>query len=189
MQIPHLDFLRTLTSDEFPGWGAKLVESLQSVSRGVTNIEQQGNFNSQGTPKAPPQINGVTISSQNGFAHVAIQDANEIYRGVNYHLEHDSSPNFTNPIPVDMGNSRHTTIAIGNQTRYFRVASSYGISGPSKWVYHGSDVQPIAVEGGGSNEGPAFLPSQGSGTGEPGQGFQGPGTIPFRTATGAPPTR
>lgn len=189
MDIPHLAFLRTLTSPEFPGWGAKLVESLQAVQQGATNMEQQGNLNAGGQPVAPHAPNGVAISAQNGYVHVAIQDHNPIYRGIRYHLEHDSSPQFTNPIPEDLGTARHFTHYIGNQTRYYRVAASYTSSGPSGWLYHGSVAKPTAVAGGGANSGPAFLASQGSGTGAAGQGLQGPGQIPFRTATGAPPTR
>src|SRR6185369_9493 len=43
--------------------------------------------------------------------------------------------------------------------------------------------------GGGAIGGPDFLPSEGSGTGTPGQGISGPGPVPFRSDTGEPPIR
>lgn len=189
MEIPHLQYLKSLTIPEFPGFGARLYEALQAVQQQSTNHEQQTNSNPTGQPISPPTPQGVNVSAQNGYVHLAIQDSNEIYRGIQYHVEHDSNPQFTNPIPVSLGTARHTTIAIGNQTRYFRVASSYGSSPPSSWVYHGTAAQPSAVAGGGVNGGPLFLASQSSGTGTPGQGLQGPGTIPYRTASGAAPAR
>jgi hypothetical protein len=90
---------------------------------------------------------------------------------------------------VPMHDSRNISIPVGNQARYVRVFSSYSESAPSAPVYHGGAASPKAVNGGGSGPGPAFLPSQGSGTGAAGQGLSGPGPVPFRSATGAPPTR
>lgn len=192
----HLAFFRRIDPKNLPGdFGARFADFITDLQQGTSNTEQQTNANPKGQPKAPPAPNGVQITAQNGYVHVAIQHTSNIFRGINYHLEHDSSPAFTNPIPEDLGTSRHFTHFIGNQTRYYRVAASYGLSGPSGWVYVGSQAQPTAVSGGGSNSGPAFLRSQGSGTGlgsngtQAAQGLQGPGSLPFRSATGAPPVR
>ena len=94
----------------------------------------------------------------------------------------------SNAQTVPMGTARNITIPVGNQTRYVRVYSSYGSSPPSSPLYHGG-AQPIAVNGGGTDSGPQFLPSEGTGTGPARVGLQGPGQTPFRSKTGAPPVR
>lgn len=186
----HITYFRSVDLENPPkDFGARMAELLHAIQTGTTNTEQQGNLNPQGQPQAPPPVDAVKVTGQNGYLHVAIQHNAEIFRGVQYHLEHDSDPNFTNPIPVSLGTARHTTIAVGNQTRHVRVTASYPSSPPGAWVYHGTSAAPIGVNGGGANTGPAFLPSQGSGTGTAGQGLSGPGPIPFRSATGVPPVR
>ena len=74
-------------------------------------------------------------------------------------------------------------------TRYFRAYSAYASSAAGPPVYFGGVGAPLPVAGGGPVGGPAFLPSQGSGTGAPGEGLSGPGPVPFRSTTGAPPVR
>ena len=81
---------------------------------------------------------------------------------------------------------RNVTIPAGGK-RYVRAYASYAASHPGEPVYHGSSVEPIPVDAG--DGGPAFLPSQGSGTGFAGQGLQGPGREPFRPVDGKPPGR
>lgn len=188
MQIPNLPFLKT-ASPSHPDYGVKLVEALQAVAKQASNTEQQGNLNPSGQPIAPPPINGVKVTGRNGHFNIAIQDGNSnLYRDVHYWAEHSESPNFTNPVVIHMGQSRNYNEFLGNTTRYWRAYSSYSSSPPSSPAYHGSAAQPLPVTGGGSVGGPAFQDSQGSGTGQPGQGLQGPGVIPFR-GTGLPPVR
>lgn len=190
MNVRHLDYLRSLDPKNLPGdFGAKLVEALVSIQTQATNLEQQTNGNPKGQPNHPPQINGLNVQAQNGHFQISIVDNNPIYRDVHYYLEHADNPNFTNPHVIHLGHTRNHNLFLGSVTRYFRAYSSYASSAPGAPVYHGTQTQPAAVSGGGSVGGPSFLTSQGSGTGRAGQGLQGPGTIPFRTATGAPPTR
>ena len=167
----------------------KLYEALSDIIQHHDTLTQQMNANGVGNPAPPPTPNGVQVTGQNGYLHVAVTDQNPIYRGIRYFAEHADNPHFTNPHVVPMGDSRNVTIPVGNQTRYVRVYSSYISSQPSEPVYHGTQVQPTPVNGGGAHSGPNFLPSQGSGTGDAGVGLQGPGKTPFRSTDGVPPVR
>lgn len=184
MKIPYLDYLKTI-----PDFGPKLVEALQSISRGSSNTEQQGNLNPAGQPAAPPSVNSVTVTGQNGHFDVKIVDNSQIYRGVKYFVDHADNPQFTNARTEALGPSRNGSFFLGNATRYWRAYSAYESSPPSKPVYHGSSVQPIAVFGGGNIGPPAFQSSEGSGTGPSMVTGEGPGKIPFRSTTGVPPSR
>lgn len=189
MKIPNLAYLRTVSSPQFPDLGSKLFEALQAIAQQASNVEQQVNGNPAGLPQAPPSPNGVKVSGQNGHFSVAITDTNQIYRGIQYFIAHADNPNFTNPVIVPLGASRNAHLFLGNVSRYFMAYSSYGSSSPSEPVFHGGEGRPSVVNGGGSIGGPAFLPSQGSGTGDPGVGLSGPGPVPFRSVTGIPPVR
>lgn len=171
------------------GENPRLYEIISAMTQQHSNLAQQVNGNSTGQPLPPPTVNNLTVTAQNGHFSAAIQDNGSIFRGVNYFLEHSDSPNFTNPQTIHLGDTRNHTVFLGNVTRYFRAYSSYASSAPSSPVYHGSATRPLAVTGGGLIGGPSFSASQGSGTGSPGQGLQGPGRIPFRSTTGVPPTR
>jgi hypothetical protein len=189
MSIRNLDYLRSLSSKEFPDLGAKLYEALADLDQQHSTLAQQVNGNSTGQPIAPPPIAGLTVTGQNGHFQIGITDTAPIYRGINYTVEHADNPHFINPHYIDMGHSRNHDLFLGNVTRYFRAYSSYGSSPPGPPLYHGTAASPKPVQGGGTVGGPSFLPSQGSGTGAAGEGLQGPGTIPFRSSTGAPPVR
>lgn len=188
-QVRNLAYLRSLSSKEFPELGAKLYEALTDIVGRQSNLEQQVNGNAQGQPAAPPAINALKVTAQNGHFSAAITDNGNVFRGIQYYIEHADNPQFTNPTVVHLGDSRNWDKFLGNTTRYFRAYSSYASSPPSAAAYHGGAAAPQAVAGGGSVGGPAFQASQGSGTGAPGQGLQGPGQAPFRSATGVPPVR
>lgn len=189
MNIPNLDYIRGLRSPDFPDLGAKLHEALTSIAGQVTNIQSQTNANPTGQPTPPPPINGLKVTGQNGHFNIAIHDNNEIYRGVQYYAEYDTSPHFTNPQTIHLGDSRNHNVFLGNGTYHWRAYSSYASSPPSAAVYHGSGAAPTPVVGGGDVGSPAIQASQGTGTGTPGQGLTGPGIAPFRSATGVPPVR
>ena len=184
MNIRNLPYLRSL-----PEFGAKLYEALSDLDRNSDTIAQQTNASPGQKPYAPPSVTGLNVVAQNGSFHAQITDNNDIYRGINYHLEFDTDPGFSNPHPVDMGSSREHTMFLGNGTFYFRAFSSYSTGPASSPAYHGHSGSPTAVFGGGTVGPPQLLPSQGSGTGGPRQGVSGPGPIPFRSSTGAPPIR
>lgn len=188
-QIRNLDYLRSLASKDFPDLGAKLYEALTDLNQQHQNLVQQVNGNGSGQPAAPPQINGLSVTAQNGHFSIAIQDNNDIYRDVHYYVEHADNPAFTNPQVIHLGHTRNHTFFAGNVTRYFRAYSAYASSPAGKAVYHGSQVAPLPVSGGGAIGGPSYTDSQGSGTGAAGQGLSGPGPVPFRTSNGVPPKR
>jgi hypothetical protein len=185
LQIKELSFLKGV--DHWtPEIGAKLAEALLSIQQAHNNVEAQVNGNSTGGPQPPPAIQGVQVTGQNGYLHVAIQHDAPIYRGIRYYVEHSDNPHFKNPQVVALHDVRNVTIPVGG-TRYVRAYAAYSSSSPSEPVYHGSAVQPIAVNAG--TGGPALLPSQGSGTGTAGVGLEGPGKRPFRPIDGVQPIR
>jgi hypothetical protein len=183
IQIKNAAFLRTL-------YDGKLVEALESLATQVSNVQQQTNANGTGSPQAPAAIGGLKVTGQNGHFNIAITDNSPIFRDVHYWVEHADNQHFLNPHVVHMGQSRNHNLFLGNVTRYFRAFSSYSSSPPSQAVYHNNPQgRPMAVQGGGTVGGPLFTEAQSSGTGAPGQGLQGPGVAPFRSTTGAPPSR
>lgn len=188
MEIPHVDYFRNLEIDPErgvadPQFGRRLAEALKAIQRQARNYELQANLNPTGQPSAPPNIQSVTATGANGFLHVAIEDQSaELSRGVNYYVEHSAFPDFRDAQVRNIGDARAIDLPIGNATRYVRAYSAYPGSPPSAHVYHGSPVAPLAVQGGGAQGPPAWLPSQGSGTGAPGQVGVGPGPLPRRTA-------
>lgn len=189
MNLPNLDYFRALKLDGAPDFGAKLYEAMRSIVTQSGNSEQQTNTNPQGQPAPPPIVNGLNVQGQNGHYSIAITDNNQIFRGVQYYVEHDTNKNFTNPKIIHLGDSRNHDVFLGSGPRYWRAYSAYASSGASSPVYHGSSVDPTPVDAGGNIGGPANLASQGSGTSAPGQGLTGPGPVPFRSPTGMPPSR
>jgi hypothetical protein len=189
MSIRNLDYLRSLSSKEFPDLGAKLYEALADLDQQHSTLAQQVNGNSTGQPIAPPPIAGLTVTGQNGHFQIGITDTAPIYRDIHYFVEHADNPHFVNPHVIHLGQSRNFHLFLGNVTRYFRAYSAYSSSAPGTPSYFGSRSKPTAVQGGGTVGGPDFVAAQGSGTGAAGEGLQGPGVIPFRTTTGAAPVR
>ncbi len=167
----------------------KLYECLLDIIKNQNTTAQQNNANPSGQPPVPPAINSLRVTANNGFFVIAIQDNNAIYRGINYWVEFSDNQHFTNPQIVCIGGSRNTLMFLGAATLYWRAYSSYATSAPSAAVYFGNQGQPTPVFGGLGPVPPKLPTSQGSGTGQAGQGLQGPGVTPFRSATGVPPTR
>ena len=181
MSIRNLDYIRSLDP--------KLYEAFLDVQTHADAIAQQTNGNKTGNPLPPPSIAGVNVTGTNGHFNIAIQDNGDIYRDVHYYVEHADNPHFTDPTTIHLGHTRNHSIFLGNVTRYFRAYSAYASSEAGAPAYHGSSTAPQPVRGGGPVGGPAFLPSEGSGTGPAGQGLSGPGPTPFRSKSGLPPIR
>jgi hypothetical protein len=187
MTARNLDWLRSVKVEGVPGFGARLHECVTDIINGVQNIEQQTNTNASGTPAAPPPIDSVTVTPTSVGHHVSIQHGAEFYRGAHYHVEYADNPAFTNPFPAYSGPAREIDLATGNKTLYVRAFPSYNNTGNAEPAYHGGAI-PLPVTGGTAGN-HLVNTSQGSGTGQPGQGLQGFGQAPFRSVTGAPPTR
>ena len=172
-----------------PDLGAKMYEAIQDLNSAVSNHVQQTNGNATGEPQSPPSPMGIKVSARDGYMHVALNDQGPLFRGVQYWVAHADNPNFTNAVHTQASGTelRNHTEFIGNQTRYVQAYKSYPWSSPTSPVIHGG-ATPIAVQGGGSVAGPLYLPSEGTGTGTPGQ-IAGPGPVAFRSSTGKPPSR
>ncbi len=184
MKVPNIEFFQSLKAGETipDGFGARLSQAFKAIVSQSSTTEQQGNSNPQGQPEAPPVPDGLQVSAANGHYSVRISDQNPgVKRDVRYWVEYDRSPQFTNPIQKDLGQSRNWDHFFGDDQLYFRAYSSYGSSPAGKPVYHGDEAQPIGVPGGGPVAAGTLLESQGSGTGAPGQGLVGPGPVPVRT--------
>jgi hypothetical protein len=181
MKISQLNWLRKLVIDGVPDAGARFYQMMKSIERQTSNTEQQGNVNPQGQPNLPPPIQDVQAIGQNGVLHVSIiHNGAGLQRGAINYIEHADNPQFTDPQIRYLGDSRSHTEFIGNGTRYVRAYNAVPGSGAGPIIVHGG-ATPIPVSGGGSIGPPAYLPSQGSGTGAPGQGGVGPGPVPKRT--------
>ena len=190
MPFPNLNFFRSLPEGiTLQSLGARLYETFSSVDQQQDTVAQQTNANRTGQPLPPPAIDGLTVTGQNGHFHLQIQHNADFYRDIKYHAEFADNSSFQNPRAIDMGSSREHSMFLGNGTYYWRAFAAYASSAAGPPAYHGGAHSPQPVSGGGSIGGPAFLPPQGSGTGVPGEGLSGPGPVPFRSSTGAPPIR
>ena len=174
--VPHLEKLR-----QIPDFGQYLYEALAAVQQQSGNIEQQTNTNANGHPEAPPPLDALSVKSKDGHYSIALQHNAAISRGVRYYVEHDTSPAFTNPQVISLGDARNHHVFLGSGARYWRAYAAYASSAPSRPTYFGSAAVPTPLEGGGSIGPPAVQRSQGSGTGAPGQGLSGPGPVPVRS--------
>ena len=121
----------------------------------------------------PPNIGGLTVkSSGTGLVHAVISDPTpELKRNIQYFLEYDTNPGFTQPQVEHMGSSRQVVLrlpgkndASDDQSFYFRAYSQYpGSAIPSKPMVWGGPTDPTAVAPGGSDP-LTLIPSTGSGT-------------------------
>lgn len=182
--IRNLDWLRSLKLEGHPDFGARLHEALTDVRGGVDTLEQQTNSSLNGIPAPPPNLQAVTVTSTAAGHHVSINHGAEFYRGAHYHIESSDNPHFTNPFPEYTGPAREINLATGPRNLHFRAFVSYLNSDNSPMVYHGVG-RSQAVLGGVHT--PIVHQSQGSGTGRPGEGHSGFGTVPFRGSK--PPVR
>src|SRR5271163_1599003 len=104
LSIRNLAYIRAMQPND-PQMGSRLYEALSDLIQHDTNLASQTNANPKGLSQPPPSINGVQVSAQNGFAHVAITDNNQVYRGIRYYAVHSASNQFSNPQIVPMGDS------------------------------------------------------------------------------------
>lgn len=134
---------------------------------------------------SPPAIGSLTVSAASGVFTGTIVDNAEHTLGISYFVEYSTDQNFANPLPIrkSLGPDRNFTLAIGNQTLYWRAYSQYAppyINAPSLPVNYGNP--PTAVVGGAfAGNGPAIPPSGGGGTNPPnapgGGGFGTPAPV------------
>lgn len=181
----YLAQIRSISLPGSPSVGVLLYQTLRAMQTHTSNLAQQTNGDVAGRPAAPPPLAGMTVTPTSVGVHVSLAHPGEYYQGVEYHAEYADNPHFSNPFPVYMGPAREHDVAVGTKKLYWRAFPQYPTGSPGAAVYHGG-AQPIAVTGGVDSP---LGSSQGSGTGQPGQGLAGHGPVPYRTLTGAPPVR
>ena len=171
-QIRNLDWLRALKLDGQPDFGARLHEALTDMRNHLNTLEQQGNFNLQGTPTAPPQIDALKVVPHPQGVQFQITHNANFYKGISYHI--DATANGVTHT-YDVGSSRNGIIPVGALTANYQVRATY----PNGVSTNAVRYQGTVAGGGGST---ALLASQGAGTTRGGQppGFGGPyrGTKP-----------
>lgn len=178
---PNVQALRNV-----PLWGRYLFDAFRNIQKQLQNVSTQGNVAlSSSENSAPPSPNAVSVTASGGVAHIQITDNNpNLYRGITYHVQYATDPNFISPCNGPSGPSRDIRIPVGTQPLYYRVFSDYPTSPASPPVCHGGS-SPVAVAATGAEQ-PPIPQGQGSGTGTPGQ-ISGAGPIPWRGNT--PPKR
>lgn len=119
---------------------------------------------------APPsKPGGVNVKVAGEIAHITIDDAQQLQRGAQYHVELANNPQFSQPHVEHLGSSRGRFINLPTNDDsgaphawYARAYSQYQGSQPSAVTYHGGDAPLAFTMGGTTNLSP--LPSTGSGT-------------------------
>lgn len=157
----------------------KIVSAINQTA-GVLGVDSTAHA----SPPDPPQA--IEVKANNGTAHVTLTDHSERGRALNYFIEHDTDPAFSNPHVAHLVASRGTFLSLpakdddGNpQKWYFRAYSMYpGSQKRSDHVILGGFATPTAVDVGGSTQ-LTPLPSKGAGTAsttgqQGGQGFGAP---------------
>jgi hypothetical protein len=172
--VRNLAWLRGLKLDGVPEFGARLHELVSDLVTNQQQLAQQTNSNLSGNPAPPPPLQSVTVTPTEVGHHISIVHQPD-YRGTVYHVESSTSPNMVNPFPEYTGPAREINLATGSQKLYFQAFASYLNSGNTTPVFHGGTT-PTAVTGGKSV---SLGLSQGSGTGKPGSGLGGYGSVPF----------
>jgi len=125
-------------------WAKALMES-------HNNVAFQANAEPVGTKEAPPQIGALNVVASGGYHHFTIQDNSPVQRGLEYFIEWDTSPNFTNPQQESLGPDRTWRPQLGVKGPiYARAYSAYKSSPPSEPVYAGgSKSAPQGFDAGG----------------------------------------
>lgn len=139
-------------------------------------------------PPSPPQ--NISVKAASGLVHVTLTDNSQRSRSLNYFLEHDTTPSFSNPHVVHLVASRGTFLNLpakddnnNPQSWYFRAYSQYpGSAQRSDHIIFGGAIAPTPVSVGGTTQ-LTPLPSTGSGTastnGQQKQGEGGFGSAQF----------
>lgn len=182
----ELDLIR---QGEFDG--PLLASLLRRIIDGVNTVATNTGTSPTGEAQTPPAIGGVNVKVNGETAHVTIQDANEVDRSHEWHLEYTTNDQFSSPHYMYLGPSREAFLNLpskddtGNpQKWYVRAYSQKMGSQPSAPVYYGG-LTPTAIEPSGSTQ-LTPLSAPGSGTASPfgTQGGWGRGKIPVRPAQG-----
>lgn len=143
-----------------------MAEALQGIADAVQTVAKQTNANPQGPVAPPPKISSLSVVASGGIHRVQIKDNGNVQRGIIYHLEYSTSPQFTTATTFlsHSGPSRDHGLFYGKGPIYWRGFSQYLTGPPSEPVYFGTQTNPTAVDAGGSIVAPTVLSAAGSGT-------------------------
>ncbi len=148
----------------------QLYESLKDI---VAAVNQQGALlgtDPAGTVLAPSNSGSIDVTQNMGLASVVIADPAP-QRLIEYFIEWDTSPDFSNARIIQNGASRQRVTTIGGLTTYWRFYKQLPGSPVSGFIYFGTAQNPTAVVGTGSGT-PTLQPTTGSGTSKvPGGGY------------------
>lgn len=153
--------------------------ALDKVQRNVNQLATNVGADTESLPP-PPNVAGLMVkTSGTGLVHAVISDPANISRNLNYFMEYDTNPSFTQPHVEHMGAARSTLMRLPGkndggdaQQFYFRAYSQYaGSHKPSEPVVYGGTTTPTAIAPGGTDT-LTLIPSTGSGT-APNSGFEG----------------
>lgn len=123
------------------GWHRASMDDLASQ---LQAIRAQGNFGRNGKIDAPTPPTLLNVVASGGLFSVSITHASPP-PGVVYRVQYDTTPNFTDPQPIDLGEVLKTQRYLPGAKLYWRAAVKYPSSELSKWIYFGSQVAPTKV--------------------------------------------
>jgi hypothetical protein len=142
----------------------------QNLIDGINGVAKQLGVDPTGKVSPPDPPEALNIKANNGIVHAVITHNAPINKTIQYLVECDTDPNFSNPHVEDLGASRGKFFSLPNKTDggdaqpwHFKAYAQYSGSDASKKVYFGSQVAPTAVTVGGTAQ-LTPIPSTGSGT-------------------------
>lgn len=143
---------------------------LQRIIDGINNVAKGAGVAVTGDLAPPPPIGAITVKTSGEMIHATLTHNAEVTRAIEYHIEADTSPNFTQPHPISIHSSRTHIFSLptfndaGNpQPWYLRAFSQYPGSPPSVPTVLGGVTNPTALQLKGATK-LTLLPSTGSGT-------------------------
>ena len=141
----------------------ELYQGLMKLQRMLLETASKAGVGVGGSLSAPPQIQSILVTAENGFFDITINDvsaANQgIVRPISYFVMYDTIAGLSvgNSPTISLGPVRHVRPYLGNGTFYFGAYSSYNDSPISPVVSFGQ-----SVAGGGSVSPPSLpLPPAG----------------------------
>lgn len=141
-------------------------------------------------PARPGQVN-VKVAGE--IAHITIDDSQQMLRGIHYHIELATNPQFSAPLVIHLGPSRQHFISLPTKDDagathdwHARAYSQYQGSQPSGFTFYGGGNAPLAFQMAGTTQ-LTPLASTGSGTASSNgqQGGSGLGKVLIRPVSGA----
>ena len=142
---------------------------MQHIITSINNVARGAGVAVTGDALPPPPVDGISVKTSGEMVHATLSHTATLTRAVEYHLEADTSPSFTQPHVMHLGSSRGHIFTLPSKTDsgaaqnwYLRAYSQYPGSPPSKPTFYGG-LSPTPLKLSGSTQ-LTLLPSTGSGT-------------------------